>query len=103
VSFNLHDAAGHPIDQDTIEKRAAEAGISIRTGCFCNPGAAEAALALDGDKIGACLDHLGPAALQHDFRSCLGAATGAVRVSLGWGTTFDDLCRLFEFLRRFAT
>jgi len=103
VSFNLHDASGHPIDQDTIEQRAAEAGISIRTGCFCNPGAAEAALALDGDKIGACLDHLGPAALQHDFRSCLGAATGAVRVSLGWGSTFDDLCRLFEFLQRFAT
>jgi len=103
VSFNLHDASGRPIDQDTIEKRAAEAGISIRTGCFCNPGAAEAALALDGDKIGACLDHLGPAALQHDFRSCLGAATGAVRVSLGWGSTFADLCKLFEFLRRFAT
>jgi selenocysteine lyase/cysteine desulfurase len=103
VSFNLVDAGGRPVDQDLIEQRAAETGISIRTGCFCNPGAAEAALALDGDKIEACLDHLGPTALQHDFRSCLGAATGAVRVSVGWGTTFEDLCRLMEFLRRFAT
>jgi selenocysteine lyase/cysteine desulfurase len=102
VSFNLYDAAGNVIDQDAIEQRAAEAAISIRTGCFCNPGAAEAALALDGERIEACLDHLGPAALQHDFRSCLGAATGAVRVSVGWGTTFGDLFRLLEFLRRFA-
>ncbi|MGK2856895.1 MAG: aminotransferase class V-fold PLP-dependent enzyme [Thermoanaerobaculia bacterium] len=102
ISFNIYDGAGTLVDQDRIEQRAAESGISIRTGCFCNPGAAEAALMLDGDKIEACLDHLGPAALQHDFRSCLGAATGAVRVSLGWGSTFTDLCRLLDFLRRFT-
>ncbi len=103
VTFNLLRRHRRVIDQDRIEQRAAEAGISLRTGCFCNPGAAEAALALDGHRIESCLDHLGPAALQHDFRSCLGAATGAVRVSVGWGTTPDDLGRLLSFLSGFTT
>jgi hypothetical protein len=43
ITVNFYDARGQMVDHGEIERRAAEANISIRTGCFCNPGAAEIA------------------------------------------------------------
>jgi molybdenum cofactor sulfurtransferase len=102
IAFNIFDSAGNVVDQDEIERRAAAMRISLRTGCFCNPGAAEAALDLRREAIDGCLTSLGPETTQHDFRDCLGSATGAVRISMGWGTTFEDLCRALDLLRSFA-
>jgi selenocysteine lyase/cysteine desulfurase len=102
VAFNIFDANGELVDQDLIEQRAADMNVSLRTGCFCNPGAAEAALDLRREAIDECLDTLGPDTNQDAFRDCLGSATGAVRISLGWGTTFDDLCHALDLLRSFT-
>ncbi len=43
VAFSMHDREGLPIDDLRVEELANKANISLRTGCFCNPGAAEAA------------------------------------------------------------
>lgn len=102
IAFNIHGPNGEFIDQDEIEKRAGEMNISLRTGCFCNPGAAEAALELRRESIDGCLESLGPDTNQDEFRDCLGSATGAVRISLGWGTSFADLCHALDLLRSFA-
>jgi selenocysteine lyase/cysteine desulfurase len=102
IAFNIQDASGRLLDQDEIEQRAAEMNVSLRTGCFCNPGAAEAALELKMESMDACLDTLGPGLTQDEFRDCLGSATGAVRISMGWGTTFGDLCRALDLLRSFG-
>lgn len=102
IAFNLFDANGALVDQDEIERRAGSMNISLRTGCFCNPGAAEAALELRKEAIDGCLESLGPATTQDAFRDCLGSATGAVRISLGWGSTFDDLSRALTLLESFT-
>ena len=39
VAFNLLDPGGRVVDERTVAQATAAAGISIRTGCFCNPGA----------------------------------------------------------------
>ena len=46
VAFNFLDPAGRVIDERAVARDAAAAGISLRTGCFCNPGAAEWAFGL---------------------------------------------------------
>ena len=46
VAFNLLDPAGRVIDERAVLRATAAAGISIRTGCFCNPGAGEGAAQL---------------------------------------------------------
>ncbi|MEL6275822.1 MAG: aminotransferase class V-fold PLP-dependent enzyme, partial [Bacteroidota bacterium] len=38
ITFNIYQAIGKHIPIDIIETKAAEANISLRTGCFCNPG-----------------------------------------------------------------
>ena len=43
VTLNLYDPQGHLLDYRRVEELAGEEGISLRTGCFCNPGAGEIA------------------------------------------------------------
>ena len=43
VTFLMHDVDGRPIDDRRVEELANRVSISLRTGCFCNPGAGEIA------------------------------------------------------------
>ncbi|CAK7229432.1 hypothetical protein SCUCBS95973_007223 [Sporothrix curviconia] len=44
VTFNFLDPQGQIVDERIVASEAAAARISLRTGCFCNPGAGETAL-----------------------------------------------------------
>jgi len=46
VAFNVLSADGRPVDYRVVEAVANRWLISLRSGCFCNPGASEAALGL---------------------------------------------------------
>ena len=43
IALNLYDPHGHFLDYRRVEELASLQGISLRTGCFCNPGAGETA------------------------------------------------------------
>jgi len=102
VTVNLFDAAGGVIDHTVIESRAAERMISLRTGCFCNPGAGEMALGLSRDEIVGCFVRVGDHMEYEDFRRCIdGKSTGAVRVSVGIATNFADVHAFLTFARTF--
>src|SRR5690606_33495109 len=47
VAFNVLTRGGDVVPFDDVVIRAGMAGVSVRGGCFCNPGCAEAALSLD--------------------------------------------------------
>ncbi len=103
VALNFYDAGGHFIDHPLIEGRAGEHRISLRTGCFCNPGAGELALGLSQGELLHCMRDVGEAAAHityEDFRRCIDdKSTGAVRVSLGWGSNFADVEAFLAFAR----
>ena len=46
VAFNFLDPRGAVVDERAVARDASAAGISLRTGCFCNPGAGERAFGL---------------------------------------------------------
>jgi selenocysteine lyase/cysteine desulfurase len=78
-------------------------GISLRTGCFCNPGVGEIAEGLTADDILAAVaestDMTLPRFLQFiTHRS--GKSAGAIRVSLGLASNFSDVHRFLEFAGR---
>lgn len=102
VAVNLHDARGAIIDHQKIERLAGDHGISLRTGCFCNPGAGELALGLSRDDIEACFrDSTSPMNFQ-TFRSCISPKdSGAVRISLGAANNYEDVRCFLEFTREF--
>ena len=43
ITLNLYDPDGHLLDYRRVEELAGAQRISLRTGCFCNPGAGETA------------------------------------------------------------
>jgi len=104
IAMNLYDADGNSIHDKHVEALATERKISLRTGCFCNPGAGEAALGLEKDEIEHCFDQ-GPERMTLDqFRQCIESKnTGAIRVSFGIASNFNDVQVLIEFLREFCT
>ncbi len=103
IAFNLLHANGATVPFDVVEARAKAAGVAIRGGCFCNPGAAEQAFGLAGQRAAACLDKLGAQFSIPAFQACLGAGTpvGALRLSLGLPSNGDDIDRVLEMIRTF--
>ena len=103
IAFNFREATGGMIEHTEVESRAADAGISLRTGCFCNPGAGEVALGLSADELDRCFTEGGDRMTKEDFGRCLegGKSPGAVRVSLGLASTFADVHAFVRFAGRF--
>ncbi len=100
IAFNVLDATGAPIAYQVVESLAAEAGISLRTGCFCNPGAAEYALGFAQDDSSRCFRTITPEEFDLErFSSCMNeAAVGAARISFGIASNDADLDRLLAAL-----
>jgi selenocysteine lyase/cysteine desulfurase len=99
VAFNFIDPSGRVVDERLVEREAAAENISLRTGCFCNPGAGELAF------------NIGRAALRgrigrrvrsiDDYLRMLKLPTGgAVRASLGVASNVLDVERFIDFAER---
>ncbi len=103
LALNFVDPDGAIIDQDAVQEAANRRRISIRTGCFCNPGAGEAALEISKNELTACF-RSSPARMSYeDFRNCIhGKGSGAVRVSLGIASNFADAAAFVEFAGSFV-
>lgn len=102
MTVNFYDQNDGPIDHRQIEKLANAANISLRTGCFCNPGGGEVALGITGTELSACFrrPEYESRFTVDDFRICVdGKSSGAVRVSVGLVTNFADVERFLEFAR----
>jgi selenocysteine lyase/cysteine desulfurase len=99
VAFNLLDPAGRVVDERIAARELAAAGISVRTGCFCNPGAGENAFAItegtlravDGDRMRSIDEYLDVLALP---------SGGAIRASLGLVSNVEDIERFCDFLEQ---
>ena len=102
VTMNFYDPHGRFIDHALIEAEANRRRISLRTGCFCNPGAGELALGISKPELAACFSQPGHERLSYDdFRLCIdGKASGAVRISVGLVSNFADAQALLAFAER---
>jgi len=102
VTVNFFDASGRVIDHEVIERQANERLISLRTGCFCNPGAGEMALGISREELDTCFSGAGDGMTYEAFRHCIdGKSTGAVRVSVGLASNFADVAAFLEFAATF--
>jgi selenocysteine lyase/cysteine desulfurase len=102
VTVNFYDSDGKLIDHRGIEKLAGEHDISLRTGCFCNPGAGEVAHGLteeDMAKAFASNERMTYDQFLNALEQQDGKSAGAVRISLGMVTNFADVHRFIQFAR----
>jgi selenocysteine lyase/cysteine desulfurase len=99
VTLNFYDKSDRPVDIRLVDQAASQHNISLRTGCFCNPGAGEIALGISKPELAACFTRSGDDRLSYDdFRLCIdNKASGAVRVSVGLVSNFEDVQVLLKF------
>jgi selenocysteine lyase/cysteine desulfurase len=83
-----------------VEEQARRENISLRGGCFCNPGGAELAFGLHN--VGPCLDRLGDDFSVQRLAACMDKQVGAVRVSFGIANNEADVFRVISMIRRCA-
>ena len=102
LAVNFYDASDRVIDHREVERQATERNISIRSGCFCNPGAGELALGLSRGELEKCFAK-SPRMTRDDLRLCIDPkAAGAVRISLGLASNFADAHALVDFAASLA-
>ena len=101
VTLNFYDPSGHLVDYRRLEELAAEKHISLRTGCFCNPGAGETAEDLSEDDMRVAAAQIGDQINLQRFLSVMqergGKTAGAIRVSLGLVSNFADVQHFLDF------
>ena len=100
VTMNFYDPNGHLLDYRRVEELASGQRISLRTGCFCNPGAGEAAEGLTEEDVVAAMEEDTDMTMPRFLQIIThrgGKSAGAIRVSLGVATNFADVYRFLEF------
>ena len=101
IAFNFLHRDGRVVDERYVDRVARQHNISLRTGCFCNPGAGEIAFTISRETLlggefsdGMTLD---------EYVAAIGLPSGgAVRVSLGLASNVADLERFGRLAEEFV-
>lgn len=103
ATFNVLSPRGVEIDSKLVEAQANKAKISLRTGCFCNPGVAERSFNYNAVDAFQCLHEFKPREFTlRQFSACMrDKPVGAVRVSLGIASNKADVDRFIDFMCTF--
>jgi selenocysteine lyase/cysteine desulfurase len=105
VTLNFYDPSGFLLDYRRVEELAAQANISLRTGCFCNPGAGETAEDLNVEDMRAGIAQVGSEINLQRFLQVMqarsGKSAGAIRISTGLVSNFNDVTRFMAFAAGF--
>ena len=104
VTLNFYGPDERLLDYRRIEELANEEGISLRTGCFCNPGAGEIAEGLTAEDMMAGLNSGPDLTLPHFLQVIQhrgNKSAGAIRISVGLATNFADVYRFMHFAAGF--
>ena len=105
VAFNLIAAGGRPVPFAHVVERARNEGVSLRGGCFCNPGASESAFGFLAEPTARCFREASVEGFSiARFSQCLGpdTAVGAVRASMGVATNDRDIDRAVSVIASFG-
>ena len=97
IAMNFFDPSDVLIDSVRVERRANMAGISLRSGCHCNPGVRETALGFSTQEMAAAFKDKDRLRYEEFLHVIDGKTTGAARASIGLVTTFADVYRFWEF------
>ncbi len=101
IALNFYDRDRRLIPFRHIEAEASRARISLRTGCFCNPGAGETAHGFSEAELQTLFRDEDRMTYEEFMQVFDNRSTGSVRISLGIASTFKDVYRFAQFARRF--
>jgi selenocysteine lyase/cysteine desulfurase len=105
ISFSLNDHKGMRLDYRKVEALANRENISLRTGCFCNPGTGEIVHNLTRNEMAQAFRSAEPMSFEYFFdwaRREYGRNPSTIRISVGIATNFSDVYRFMNFLASFV-
>lgn len=104
VTISVLDVNGVVIDDRRIEELANHQNISLRTGCFCNPGAGEIAHGLSGDEMHTFFEQgqrISFLELRQKMQQKFSKNISSVRISTGIASNFQDVYSFMRFISGF--
>lgn len=100
IAFNLFDVSGKSFDCGLVQDLAGKAKISLRTGCFCNPGDGEATHNVTRERMAECFE--GNSSDREDTCKLIrDTEMASIRVSVGLVSNFPDVYRFMGFVSDF--
>jgi selenocysteine lyase/cysteine desulfurase len=101
IAFNFLYPDGGIVDERYVDRVASRHNVSLRTGCFCNPGAGEVAFTISRETLVG--GEFGDGMALEDYVRAIGVPSGgAIRASLGLANNFADLHRFMDFATEFV-
>lgn len=101
IAFNFLHPDGRIVDERYVDRIASQHNVSLRTGCFCNPGAGEVAFTISRETL--LGGEFGEGMSLGDYVDAIGLpSSGAIRASLGLVSNFQDVQRFMSFASRFT-
>lgn len=105
IAFSLDDPEGHRLDYRKVEALANRENISLRTGCFCNPGTGEIVHNLRREEMEQAFNRSEAMSFDYFFdwaRREHGRNPSTIRISVGIASNFSDIYRFMNFLAKFT-
>jgi molybdenum cofactor sulfurtransferase len=96
IAFNLCDANGKKFNCGWVQDLASKARISLRTGCFCNPGDGEVTHNVTKDRMADCFEGTSPDR-EGICKVIRDDEMASIRVSVGLVSNFPDVYRFMHF------
>lgn len=105
IAVNFFDADGTIFDDQLVEYLANQFNISLRSGCFCNPGAGELALNISQEYAQQLFQNTDRMTYEQYAMAVASDdehdGIGAVRISVGLITNFKDVYQMVQFAKSF--
>ncbi|KIM25342.1 hypothetical protein M408DRAFT_26329 [Serendipita vermifera MAFF 305830] len=102
LPLTFHDPTGVRMSNADISRKAAAVGISLRTGCGCNPGAVIGLLSLKDDIV-RLQESTSEGVIEYeDIEEFFGHDIGVVRLSLGLVSNFRDVWEVEKVVKGLA-
>jgi molybdenum cofactor sulfurtransferase len=98
--LELYNSNGVRYDFEAIEELANKQTISLRSGCFCNPGLDEANSCLTAEELAKFFSVKG-GGTYHEMNLFFGKMRGSTRISFGIATVQRDLDTFVSFVKSF--
>lgn len=97
--MNLYRPDGTVVPFTEVESEANMWNISLRSGCFCNPGIDETISSIRQETLSEYFSSRDSGDIC-DILTFMGPR-GSVRISLGLASNFNDVNRFYEFAQTF--
>ena len=102
IAFNFYDPDGNLLDCYAMQEEANRCALSVRSGCFCNPGVREIAFGFTEEDLAECFKDKQRMTYDQYLQIIDDRKQGALRISVGLVTNFADVHRFMQFAQTFV-